>query len=108
MTSAFTLAEIALVVSLTSSKIDITWSAASCLKRLIDVEAAGLIAPKDVAPESQRAREAAYQALGDGTVLVTGKSTPLRWMPDLILSLFLRPSSHAKAYTEIPSKHELP
>ncbi|KAG8905759.1 Ras GTPase activating protein ira2 [Tulasnella sp. 403] len=73
LTSAFTLAEIALVLSLTSSQMDIPSLAADCLKRLVEMEKDGIIPMKNASPEELRAREAAYRALADTNVVVTGR-----------------------------------
>lgn len=71
--SAFNLVEIALLVSLTSPQLDIPWLAATCLKRLIEMEQAGLLQPKELPVEEMVARKTAYEALGDSNVVVTGE-----------------------------------
>lgn len=78
MASAFALAEISLVVSLTSSQLDIAWQAAAGLKKLVELEKVGVVPTRDLSPEELRAREAAYNALGDSNVVVTGGHDFLR------------------------------
>lgn len=74
--SGFALAEIALVATLTSSEMDIPWQAAICLKKMVEMEKAGVVPETEYSAEDARAREIAYTALGDSNVIFTG----LSWM----------------------------
>ncbi|KAG8981934.1 Ras GTPase activating protein ira2 [Tulasnella sp. 425] len=71
--SGFALAEIALVATLTSSEMDIPWQAAVCLKKMVEIEKAGVVPESEYSVEDARAREIAYTALGDSSVIVTGR-----------------------------------
>lgn len=70
--SGFALSEIALVATLTSSEMDIPWQAAVCLKKMVEIEKTGFVSATEYSVEDARAREIAYTALGDNSVIVTG------------------------------------
>ncbi|KIO22012.1 hypothetical protein M407DRAFT_28426 [Tulasnella calospora MUT 4182] len=71
--SGFALAEIALVATLTSSEMDIPWQAAMCLKKMVEMEKAGVVPETEYSAEDARARDIAYTTLGDSNVIFTGR-----------------------------------
>lgn len=79
VSSAFTLAEISLVISLTSAQLDISWMSGSCLKKLVEMEKRGLVLRREMSPEEARARELAFCALSDSSVVVTGELKITNW-----------------------------
>ncbi|KAG8886533.1 Ras GTPase activating protein ira2 [Tulasnella sp. 331] len=98
--SAFNLVEIALIVTLTSPQIDIPWLAATCLRRIIEMEQSGLLQLKDLSPEELAARQTAYEALGDNNVVVTGRLAMQKRIRRILQNMTFANSINAAVWEE--------
>ncbi|KAG9027475.1 Ras GTPase activating protein ira2 [Tulasnella sp. JGI-2019a] len=98
--SACNLVEIALIVTLTSPQIDIPWLAATCLKRLIELEKYGLLELKELSPEELAARQTAFEALGDNNIVVTGRLAMQKRIRRILQNMTFANSINAAVWEE--------